>query len=492
MTYRDCGEIRCTASVTGGRGPSISCATDLRFFRLSRSGNRSPSPVKMILSPLPRRATRLSTSPYRQENKENVNKISLNQRSDDDKNIVLKNTDFSSRLLTTRADILCSKSPSQNIGNGDIVKENTIINHGMSEKSLINLRDRRIDNEAQKKTEKEKKSKIWRKIDKKLIKEEKKFGKDEEKFETCEKQSKKKDMAREKEMKINKERIGKEEKLKNGEMKAEKESKRLEESTMKNDEKEKIKKSDWNTRKDEKRKEELNFKENQRLNEKKSVKREREIIESEMRKEDKKMRKEENKMKNTKKIEMKKLQGNLVEINRSNESFIDNGKKLEFIVEKPAPEQAPPETLDEKRSFPSHESVDGEELEFLEAYVRDEPAIVLKDPLDVIALRGSTAILSVLYRGQPEPTVRWLQAVSRANVFILTLNIHVIIFMLMSDKFISNVFKNLHIIKAASVPNRLFCSSIATSYMSFNSVVYLNYNNTHQVFQFLFDELISL
>ncbi|XP_051161896.1 titin homolog isoform X2 [Leptopilina boulardi] len=343
VTYRDCGEIRCTASVTGGRGPSISCATDLRFFRLPRSGDRSPSPVKMFLSPLlTRRSTRVSPSSYRHENKENLNRITSNFENSE---------------------------------------------NSLTKKSPINLK---VEIKNQKKTEKE--EKLCRNNVKRMRKKERKVENEEKKRLINEviKGDKK-------EMKVKRNGIQKEETKwevvgeEENELKKDKQLTKEEIKIQKylqkfGDDGEKEVKIE----KDE-NKEEISL---EKIENKFELKKEGKIIEdSKKEQEDRKKNKDVNKCKNTR---IKK------------ENFLETIRKNEIV--KPANEQVMPEILDTKRFFPTHESVNGEELEFLEAYEHDEPAIVLKDPLDVIALRGSTAILSVSYRGQPEPTVRWLQA----------------------------------------------------------------------------------
>ena len=40
------------------------------------------------------------------------------------------------------------------------------------------------------------------------------------------------------------------------------------------------------------------------------------------------------------------------------------------------------------------------------------PAIVTEGPIDMIALRGDTVSLKVTYAGEPEPSIRWMKAVS--------------------------------------------------------------------------------
>lgn len=47
-----------------------------------------------------------------------------------------------------------------------------------------------------------------------------------------------------------------------------------------------------------------------------------------------------------------------------------------------------------------------------DASSNEVPALVLKPPEDAIALRGSTVELNTIYQGQPEPSVKWMRAVS--------------------------------------------------------------------------------
>ena len=54
---------------------------------------------------------------------------------------------------------------------------------------------------------------------------------------------------------------------------------------------------------------------------------------------------------------------------------------------------------------------------------KEEPALVLRQPNDVITLRGSKVVLEVAYQGHPEPSVKWERAVSRdCFVYILILS----------------------------------------------------------------------
>ena len=271
VTYRDCGEIRCTASVTGGRGPSISCATDLRFLRFSGTRDRSLSPSKkMTLSPVVKRSTRISTSPYRHEDKENVNEITTVSQIVDDITS-FKKSEISPRLLISRADIFCSKTSSQkqnqNQRNDEIENENQNQNGSL-----------RIENQNQIKTEE----------------------------------------GNERDMKGDK--------------------------------------------------------------------------------------------------EIDKKEGKLVESRMKNRSSNLDNKDLESIDEKPPLKFAKPEISAEIKPFSFSSDIKVKaEFECLE-----EPAVVLQAPSDVFALRGSTVVLSVSYRGHPEPTVRWFQAVSRGNVFMFS------------------------------------------------------------------------
>lgn len=47
------------------------------------------------------------------------------------------------------------------------------------------------------------------------------------------------------------------------------------------------------------------------------------------------------------------------------------------------------------------------------------PATLLRGPSDTTAMRGDRVLLKAIYRGNPEPSVRWLKAVS-----ILTISEH--------------------------------------------------------------------
>lgn len=274
VTYRDCGEIRCTASVTGGRGPSISCATDLRFMRFSGLRDRSLSPTKkMTLSPVVKRSTRISTSPYRHEDKENVNGIpAVSQKADDINSF--KKSEFSLRLLIPRADIFSLKMSAQKQnqieGNAEIERENRNKNGSL-----------RIDNQNQIKTEErnERDIKVEKDIDKKI--------------------------------------------------------------------------------------------------------------------------------------------GNLVESRMKNGSSVVDNKDLKSIDDQSSLLLVNPEIPKDIKPFSLSSDIKVKtELECLDEYEHKEPAVVLQAPADVFALRGSTVVLSVSYRGHPEPRVRWLQAVSRRNVFI--------------------------------------------------------------------------
>lgn len=50
---------------------------------------------------------------------------------------------------------------------------------------------------------------------------------------------------------------------------------------------------------------------------------------------------------------------------------------------------------------------------------RDEPALVLRPPDDVITLQGSTAVLEAVYQGHPEPSVKWMRAVSYFVIYFI-------------------------------------------------------------------------
>ncbi|XP_033210455.1 titin homolog isoform X2 [Belonocnema kinseyi] len=266
VTYRDCGEIRCTASVTGGRGPSISCATDLRFMRFSGVRDRSLSPTKkMTLSPVVKRSTRISTSPYRQEDKENVNGVPTVSHKADDINS-FKKSEFSHRLLNPRADIfslkMSSQKKNQNEGNAEIQRENSNTNGSL-----------RIENQNEIKTE----------------------------------ERNERDIKAEKDM-------------------------------------------------------------------------------------DKKI-------------------GNLVESRMKNGSSIHHNINLKSMDGKFSLELVEPEIPKEIKPFSLSSDFKVKiGMECLDEHDHKEPAVVLQAPADVFALRGSTVILSVSYRGHPEPRVRWLQA----------------------------------------------------------------------------------
>ena len=273
VTYRDCGEIRCTASVTGGRGPSISCATDLRFMKFAGPRDRSLSPAKkMTLSPLVRRSMRISTNPYRQEDKENVNRMSPIPKDDTD--TLFKKSHISQPFFISRNDVFCTKTGTQN--SEDVRNENKLINEDMSDISKLNKnRSLRTEYQNQSKTTEEN------------------------------------------------------------------------ESDLKIDE------------------------------------------------------------------ELDRTKGKPVECCVINQNSIQDDKNAKSVGKESPLEPVKPEMTTEIRPTSLYSEIKvKEESQCLERYECDEPAVVLQAPSDVIALRGSTVVLNVSYRGHPEPRVRWLQAVS--------------------------------------------------------------------------------
>ena len=73
-----------------------------------------------------------------------------------------------------------------------------------------------------------------------------------------------------------------------------------------------------------------------------------------------------------------------------------------------------PELLSDSDCTPMEAATENENERQVSAAsgVPDEPAAILRGPLDTAALVGDRVLLKAMYMGHPEPTVKWTRAVS--------------------------------------------------------------------------------